>query len=95
MPDKPGNEDGPGEAAREQSPWALAGLGLQFFAALILFVYAGNWLDARFHTSPLLLLVGVFVGGGASFYSSYRRLMRSVEAAESARRRLPKQNNQP
>ena len=59
----------------ERSPWALAGLGMQFFAALILFVYAGTWLDERFGTSPLFLLLGLFVGGGGSFYLSYRRLM--------------------
>jgi F0F1-type ATP synthase assembly protein I len=61
--------------AGEHSPWALAGLGVQFFAALILFVYAGSWLDDRFGLSPLFLLLGLFVGGGGSFYLSYRRLM--------------------
>jgi F0F1-type ATP synthase assembly protein I len=67
---------------REQSPLALAGLGAQFFGALLVFVYAGNWLDARLGTSPLCLLTGVFVGGGGTFYLSYRRLMRGVNAAE-------------
>ena len=60
----------------EQSPWALAGLGMQFFAAILLFVYAGNWLDRRFHSSPLFLMSGLFVGGGGVFYAGYRRLMR-------------------
>lgn len=59
----------------EQSPWALAGLGMQFFAAILLFVYAGNWLDRRWDTSPLCLLVGLFAGGGGAFYVSYRHLM--------------------
>jgi F0F1-type ATP synthase assembly protein I len=54
---------------------ALAGLGVQFFATLLLFVYAGTWLDNRLGTSPLCLLLGLFVGGGGSFYLSYRRLM--------------------
>ena len=59
----------------ERSPWALAGLGMQFFLALLLFVYAGAWLDRRFDVSPLFLLLGLFVGGGGTFYLSYRRLM--------------------
>lgn len=63
----------------EVSPWALAGLGMQFCVAIIVFVYAGNWLDRRMDTAPLFLLGGVFVGGGGVFYSSYRRLMATSE----------------
>ncbi|WP_373061604.1 AtpZ/AtpI family protein [Gemmatimonas sp.] len=51
---------------------------MQFFASILLFVYAGNWLDRRFDSSPLCLLVGLFVGGGGTFYASYRRLMKPV-----------------
>ncbi len=61
----------------ETSPWALAGLGMQFFVALIAFVYAGNWVDARAGTAPVFLLLGVFLGGGGSFFLSYRRLIAS------------------
>lgn len=70
---------------QEVSPLALAGLGVQFFAAILLFAWAGNWLDDRFDMSPLFLLAGVFVGGGGTFYSGYRRLtvgMRKVQAVD-------------
>jgi hypothetical protein len=67
------------------SPWALAGLGMQFFVAVLLFVYAGNWMDARFGTSPLFLLTGVIGGGGGTFFLSYRRLMRSVKSKDTGR----------
>ena len=60
--------------ADEVSPWALAGLGMQFFASILLFVWVGNWLDRRFDTAPLWLLSGVLLGGGGSFYLSYRQL---------------------
>ena len=60
----------------EHSPWALAGLGVQFFVSIMLCVYAGTWLDRRFDTSPLFVLGGLFVGGGGTFYASYRRLMK-------------------
>ena len=56
------------------SLWALAGLGMQFFVALFAFAYAGNWMDTRFGSSPLMLFAGVFVGGGATFYFGYRRV---------------------
>jgi F0F1-type ATP synthase assembly protein I len=57
------------------SPWALAGLGLQFCVAIVMFVYLGNWLDRRLDTAPLFLLGGVLVGGGGTFYSGYRRVI--------------------
>ncbi len=53
----------------------LAGIGLQFAASIVLFVFAGQWLDRRFGTGPVFLIVGVFLGAGASFYSMYRKLM--------------------
>lgn len=82
MTDEQHGPNRPSSPPREQSPWALAGLGAQFFVALFAFVYAGNWVDARLHSSPLFLLSGVLVGGGGTFYVSYRRLMRDVNASE-------------
>jgi F0F1-type ATP synthase assembly protein I len=46
---------------------------MQFAAALVGFGYLGQWLDSRFDTSPVFLLAGVFLGGGGTFYASYRR----------------------
>ena len=39
-----------------------------------LFALLGWWLDKRLGTSPWLLLVLVFVGAAAGFYSVYRRV---------------------
>jgi F0F1-type ATP synthase assembly protein I len=72
FPEKPTRESKP--TGEEVSPWALAGLGTQFFAAILLFVWVGTWLDRRLDSAPLFLLGGVFVGGGGSFYLSYRQL---------------------
>lgn len=74
MPDEPRPTRAPEPGPREVSPWALAGLGMQFAAALVGFGYLGQWLDSRFDTSPVFLLAGVFLGGGGTFYASYRRL---------------------
>jgi F0F1-type ATP synthase assembly protein I len=67
-----------------------AGLGIQFAASIVVFLYLGQWLDRKLGTAPWLLLAGVFVGAGGSFYSMYRRLMVAQareDAARAARRK--------
>ncbi|MFN8665784.1 MAG: AtpZ/AtpI family protein [Gemmatimonadaceae bacterium] len=58
------------------------GLGLQFAISILLFLYVGQWVDRRYGTKPWGLLVGVFVGAGAAFYSMYRRLMADLRREE-------------
>jgi F0F1-type ATP synthase assembly protein I len=53
----------------------FAGIGLQFAASIVLFVFAGQWLDRRLGTGPVFLILGVFGGAGGAFYSMYRKLM--------------------
>ena len=65
---------------------ALAGLGVQFAVTLVAFYYLGQWLDRRFGTAPVFLLVGVFGGAGASFYAMYSRLMAAQRREDAARR---------
>ena len=55
---------------------AYAGLGLQFAATILIFLFAGQWLDRRLGTSPWLMLLGVLLGAGGGIYSMYRRLVR-------------------
>ena len=52
----------------------LAGLGIQFLVAILLFLFVGRWLDARLGTAPWLLIAGVFVGAGTSMFAMYRRV---------------------
>ena len=66
---------------------AVAGLGMQFVLAILLFLFLGKWLDERFGTTPWLLIAGVFLGAGASFYSIYRRLMADQKREDEARKR--------
>jgi F0F1-type ATP synthase assembly protein I len=60
---------------RGPSAGDLAGAGFQFAAVLLASVFAGQWLDRKFGTGSLFLLIGVFGGAGLAFYSMYRRLM--------------------
>ncbi|MCC6319605.1 MAG: AtpZ/AtpI family protein [Gemmatimonadaceae bacterium] len=64
-----------------------AGVGLQFAVSILVFLYIGQWVDGRLGTEPWGLIVGVFTGAGAAFYSMYRRLMADLERDEAAKRR--------
>jgi F0F1-type ATP synthase assembly protein I len=64
----------------EISPWSLAGLGVQFAVALVLFGYAGQWVDQKFGSAPWFVLLGVLGGAGGTFFVSYRRLTAAQRA---------------
>lgn len=51
----------------------FAGVGLQFAAVILVFTFAGIWLDRRLGTSPWLLLLCVMLGAGGGFFSIYRK----------------------
>jgi F0F1-type ATP synthase assembly protein I len=53
----------------------LAGLGIQYVATLLAFLFAGQWLDGRMGTKPWGLLIGVFLGFGLGTLYIYRRLV--------------------
>jgi F0F1-type ATP synthase assembly protein I len=52
----------------------FAGVGIQFAAAIIIFLFAGQWVDDRLGTGGLFAVAGVFIGAGAAFYSMYRKI---------------------
>jgi F0F1-type ATP synthase assembly protein I len=78
-PRKPTGSKG---ADKVPSVSTYAGVGIQFAIAVVLFAFAGIWLDRKLGTSPLFVLLGVFVGAGAAFYSMYRKLMDAQERSE-------------
>ena len=75
LPARERGEGPAGAAPSGPSPAQFAGSGVQFVVSILLFLYIGKWLDEKFGTEPWLLMVGVFVGAGAGFYSFYRRIM--------------------
>ncbi len=52
----------------------FAGMGMQFAVAIIVFLFAGQWLDNRLGFNGLFTVVGVFVGAAAAFYNMYRKI---------------------
>lgn len=80
---------GPESEDRRQSRRVAkyAGVGLQFAVSILVFLYVGQWVDDRFGSAPWGMIVGVFTGAGAAFYSMYRRLMADLKEDEARRRR--------
>jgi F0F1-type ATP synthase assembly protein I len=77
----------PGSANEELNLSTFAGVGLQFAVAIVLFVLLGQWVDRNLGTAPVFLMLGVFVGGGAAFYSLYKRITAAQKADDERRRR--------
>ena len=83
----PERSDSRRESGNVASAARYAGLGLQLVAAILIFLFVGNWIDRMLGTSPLFLILGVFVGAGGAFYSIYRRLMAELAREEALRDR--------
>jgi F0F1-type ATP synthase assembly protein I len=64
----------------------FAGVGIQFAFAIIVFLFAGQWLDKRVGTNGLFTIAGVFVGAGAAFYSMYRKISAAQKQDDEERR---------
>ncbi len=90
MTGEEGPRNGPETDPRDRRAASAAakygGLGLQFALSIILFLYVGQWLDRRLGTEPWLLILGVFTGAGAAFYSMYRTLMADQKREDEERR---------
>ena len=72
---------------RTSSAGRYAGLGLQLLASILIFLYAGQWLDRRLGGGGIITVVSVLVGFAAAFYSIYRRLMADQRRDDELRRR--------
>lgn len=49
-------------------------MGLRFAGGIVVFLFAGLFLDKKLGTTPLFLLIGTFAGAGLGFLSVYREL---------------------
>jgi len=61
------------------SRWAgamrLIGVGFFISTSIIGGVVVGLWLDSKFNTEPLLVLVGLLLGIAVAFYGVYEMLL--------------------
>lgn len=93
MKDDPTRQFSPDQkpAPDEINVGSFAGVGLQFAVSIVAFLFLGQWVDRKFGSSPFFLLIGVFVGGSAAFYSMYRRLSSAQKADDERRKRAREQ----
>jgi len=83
QPGPSGGRPGPRNASKPASGAEYAGAGVQLAMTLVAFMFLGIWLDKRLGSSPWFVLICVFVGAGAGFYSIYRKLMGSAKRAST------------
>jgi F0F1-type ATP synthase assembly protein I len=76
----------------ELNPSNFAGAGLQFAVSIVAFLLLGQWADRKLGTSPVFLLLGVFIGGAGAFYSMYRKIT-AAQRADDERRRREREGN--
>ena len=84
--DKKGREPIPNPGRTGVSGAEFAGAGIQFTVILVVASFAGIWVDGQLGTSPWLLIVLVFAGAAAGFYSLYHKLMKGQRLGDRRKR---------
>lgn len=64
---------------------AFLGLGWAYALTVLAFVAVGALLDRWLNASPVFTVIGVFLGGGAGFYSLVRRVF-AIQKGDSPRK---------
>ena len=54
------------------------GVGWYIGGCIVLGVLAGLWLDDKFNTEPILVIVGLILGIMIAFYGVYRMLLPNI-----------------
>ena len=60
------------------------GIGIEFVVAILLCLFLGQWLDGKWGTGPVLMLVGAFVGAAVGFYSLIRTVLKLQDGEKQA-----------
>jgi len=63
---------------RWQAALRLIGVGWYIGGCIVLGVFAGLWLDNKFNTKPILVIVGLILGLIIAFYGVYRMILPNI-----------------
>lgn len=64
--------------SRWQAALRLVGVGWYIGVCIVLGVLGGLWLDDKFNTKPILVIVGLLAGVGIAFYGVYRMILPNI-----------------
>ena len=53
----------------------FAGMGAAFAITILIGLFAGQWLDRKLGTTPIITIGGLFIAAAAAFYGMYRKLV--------------------
>jgi F0F1-type ATP synthase assembly protein I len=70
----------------------FAGVGMQFALTIVVFLFAGYWLDKRLGSNGLLTVAFVFIGAAGAFYNMYRKIS-AAQKQDDAERAARRQGN--
>ena len=68
---QPENEGG----RQPRSPLAYASVGFEVVAPVVLFMFAGYWIDGWLGSQPWFFLLGALLGIAVGFYNLFRKLL--------------------
>ena len=63
---------------------SLMGMGFYIAIAIVLGIWGGHWLDVKFNTGPLLLIIGLFFGIAVAALGVYNMIKPFMEEAKKA-----------
>jgi F0F1-type ATP synthase assembly protein I len=63
----------------------LVGVGFFIGGSILLGVLAGLWLDSKFNSSPILVLIGLFLGIVVAFWGVYQMLLPLISENKTRR----------
>lgn len=61
----------------------LVGVGWYIGVCIILGVWGGLKLDEKFHTTPILVIVGLLAGISLAFYGVYRMILPNINKRQN------------
>ncbi len=58
-------------------------MGWYIGACIVLGVIGGLWLDNKFNTNPILVIVGLILGVIVAFYGMYRMILPNIKKKQN------------
>lgn len=65
----------------------LVGVGWYIGVCIVLGVAGGRWLDNKFNTKPILVIVGLILGVVIAFYGVYRMILLNINKKQNKGKR--------